>query len=230
MDDLSRFETHKRLGTWHFDLNSTKQDYTTVYNFDRRAGYWEYGIEEVLEEGKRQRIDNKLLSGGDYFKKIEKSDDVYDICSKSIYVDQIKTGAPLIDNWHDLIQIDENFVFWELAEFFDLDCMDAKIAVQHPMDATYRHIDHDHQHISKHKPGKRDYQSIEECFKSKGEWDKYIIFLNELKPGQVFYWGNSIVKPKCGDTITWDHGVPHWTVNFSDEPRYTLMVHGKRKD
>ena len=216
MEDISRFEMHKDLKTWHFDLNSTKQDYEIAYHIDRPDEWWEKALDEAINKS-----EHLVLNNGFFSTKEEK-----DPAINSLIVDVKKSKAPEHDIWFMRGKITQDYMFYELMPD-NLKFSDMRLATQFPMDMTYRHIDHEHQQVVSNKVGEDKYEDVENAFKSRGDWKKYIILVEDLKPGQVFYWGNSIVKAKRGDVIVWDYGVPHWTVNFSPFSRYSLMVTGK---
>jgi hypothetical protein len=215
MEDISRFEMHKDLKTWHFDLNSTKQDYEIAYHIDNPDEWWEKALEEVTRKADQSVLNNGFFSG-----KKET-----DPAVNSLLVDVKNSQAPEKDIWFMRGKISKDFMFYELMPD-NLEHADMRLATQLPMDMTYRHIDHEHQQISSNRE-EFEMEELKEIFGSRGKWRKYIILVEDLKAGQVFYWGNSIVKAKRGDVIVWDYGVPHWTVNFSSFTRHSLMITGK---
>lgn len=222
-DDISRFEMHQKLGTWHFNLNRTELDYEIVKHIDKPDNFWTSAIDEILEN------ESTSLNNGFFLKNEIQISDASDQAIKSFQNDVKNMNSPLSDNWFDRRKITSKNIFFELTKEFDLDFIDMRLATQHPMDMTYRHIDHEHQQFVSNKEGEDKFETVEDCFKSRGDWRKYIILVHDLYPGQVFYWGNSIINAKKGDVIAWDYGVPHWTVNFSNLSRHSLMITGKKK-
>ena len=223
MEDISRFKMHKKLKTWHFDLNREDLDYEIAMHIDKPDAFWENSIEEIIAE------DGSSLTNGFFLKNEIPANNANDQALKSLQNDVRDMNAPSDDNWFERRKITEGKMFWELTEFFDLDHLDMRLATQNPMDMTYRHIDHEHQQVISSKEGQTEFNNVEDCFKSRGEWTKYIIIVRDLLPGQVFYWGNSIVDVKRGDVIAWDYATPHWTVNFSNYVRHTINVTGKKR-
>lgn len=262
---LSRFEVHKKLKKWHFDLDSTKQDYHIVQHIDRPAEFWQSGIDELIkvdplkidnewfvkpEKGNPDWINREDYTGNDkdmdaeyelYLAKFKSStkrispEDADHLLVKyqavqSLHNDVRLAGAPKGDNWFDRRSISHDNILSELLHEIDLNDIDIRFATQNPMDMTYRHIDHEHSQVApKTRLTEDNPQSLEEVFSSRGKWVKYIILLHDLLPGQVLYWGNSVVKAKQGDVFGWDYGVPHWTVNFSNYPRHVALITGKTR-
>ena len=226
-ESLSRFEVHKKLKNWHFDPDSTKQDYYIVKHINRPAEFWQSGIDELLT------VDPLKLGNGWFSKPtqddaVEKDSKYYAI--QSLHNDVRLAGAPKGDNWFDRRALSRDNILSELIDEIDLDAIDLRFGTQNPMDMTYRHIDHEHSQVApKTRLTEDTPQSLEEVFTSRGNWVKYIVLLHDLFPGQVMYWGNSVIKAKQGDVIAWDYGVPHWTVNFSNYPRHVGLITGKKR-
>ena len=259
---LSRFEVHKKLKKWHFDLDSTKQDYHIVQHIDRPAEFWQSGIDELIkvdpmkmdngwfidpgkererifaknvdDEAKKGEYELYLLRNKSSTKRISPEDADHLLVKyqavQSLHNDVRLAGAPKGDNWFDRRDLSKDNVLSELGDDIDLEDMHIRFATQNPMDMTYRHIDHEHSQVAPETRLTEDNpQSLEEVFSSRGKWVKYIILLHDLLPGQVLYWGNSVVKAKQGDMFGWDYGVPHWTVNFSNYPRHVALITGKTR-
>jgi hypothetical protein len=61
---------------------------------------------------------------------------------------------------------------------------------------------------------------------------RYLIFLEDQQPGQVFQVNDDFIKWKKGDVLTWNHPaiVPHGTANFGFHPRPIVVITGFRAD
>lgn len=224
MEDISRFEMHKKLGTWHFDVNRKKSDYVIVDHIDKPEDFWNRGMDEVLNQGAT------TLDNGFFTKNEVIVDSANKSAIKSFQNDVNKMQAPKDDRWFERRSITKDMIFGQLFDYFwFLDHVDMRVATQKPMDMTYRHIDHEHQQFISTGEGVDEYVDVENVFKSRGKWRKYIVLIHDLKPGQVFYWGNSVVKAGRGDVISWEYACPHWTANFSNEDRHSFMITGKEK-
>jgi len=224
MEDISRFKLHKKLGTWHFNPNRKESDYAIVDHIDKPEDFWNRGMDEVLNK------EASILTNGFWTKDEVIVDSATKSAIKSLQNDVISMQAPKDDCWFERRSITKDMIFGELYDYFwYLDHVDMRVATQKPMDMTYRHIDHEHQQILSSGEGEDEQDDVENIFKSRGKWRKYIVLIHDLKPGQVFYWGNSVVEAVRGDVFSWDYACPHWAANFSDETRHSFMITGKEK-
>ena len=202
---LSRFEVHKKLKKWHFDLDSTKQDYHIVQHIDRPAEFWQSGIDELI------KVDPMKMDNGWFIDPGKERERIF---AKNVD-DEAKKGE---------------YELYLLRNKSSTKRISPEDADHLLVNMTYRHIDHEHSQVAPETRLTEDNpQSLEEVFSSRGKWVKYIILLHDLLPGQVLYWGNSVVKAKQGDMFGWDYGVPHWTVNFSNYPRHVALITGKTR-
>ena len=108
----------------------------------------------------------------------------------------------------------------QVKEYFGLDFIYCAVNNLKPGMLTAVHFDLNRSALLKYTP--EQYQK-----KIKAE-DKhrYIVFLEDQKPGQHFEVGNEYVKWKAGDIISFPWYMPHSTANCGEVDRYFLNVAG----
>jgi len=93
-------------------------------------------------------------------------------------------------------------------------------ALQAPGQICTNHIDHHY----------TDYDTRKDRFTDPG-YVKVIVFLSDWQPGQYFVFGNSLVdKWQKGQALVFPWGIPHWTYNFTNKNRITMMVKVNRHE
>lgn len=126
--------------------------------------------------------------------------------------------------WHQTVRTEKipGLLPWfkqAMEEFGYLDnhdLLDWRILVQWPGQITYKHIDHVFV----------DYDKRPDRFERPPTvGNKYYTFLTPSHPGDYLQWGNELITQwKAGDSFTWNWGLPHFTANFSDQPRVAMMA------
>jgi len=220
MDSISRIEMHEKLGTWHFDYNSTEQDYEVFGKVNAPDDWWDAALQDALSKAD--------FFPADYASMIPIIDDedesLGNLSKMSLIHDLRQINAKPDDLWWERFTINDTFMFWKLGEVLKLKEFEVRMTQQQPQDGVYLHIDHPRNQIYS-KPN-TDYTDIEDAFSDKN-YKKFIIPVHDFKPEHVMIWGNSPVQPlKRGEIFSWKAGVPHFTTNFDTGYRYAVMVHG----
>jgi hypothetical protein len=106
-----------------------------------------------------------------------------------------------------------------LQNIFLIDQIEIKIHIQKPGQLFPLHYDR-----IKHKDHGVDRSKEENIL-------RYMVFLKDQMPGQVFLLGEEFVKWRAGDVISWNQtNHPHGSANFGYYDRPALVVTGKKID
>jgi hypothetical protein len=61
------------------------------------------------------------------------------------------------------------------------------------------------------------------------KYNRYIVFLDDWKYGQMYQFGETFIKWKAGDVYTWPlRDMPHGTANVGYDPRFLLIITAMR--
>lgn len=81
-------------------------------------------------------------------------------------------------------------------------------------------------HFDRHRWGRFTVTESNQAYDP--NYNLYLIFFDDWKPGQCFQMGDQFIRWKAGDVYSWNHvNTPHGSCNFGFEDRYTLLVNGK---
>lgn len=93
--------------------------------------------------------------------------------------------------------------------------MSVRINLQHPGHIFPLHLD---------RPRHVDYDNVVEHIGQTPSHRRFLIFMDDWQPGQVFQMDHDFIKWQSGDVYTWDvRNTMHGSANFGYEPRWMLM-------
>lgn len=93
--------------------------------------------------------------------------------------------------------------------------MSVRINLQHPGYIFPLHLD---------RPRHVDYDTTVEHISQPPSHRRFLIFMDDWQPGQVFQMDYDFIKWQAGDVYTWDvRNTMHGSANFGYEPRWMLM-------
>ena len=222
---LSRIKKHIELGTWHNKYDKTIIDAEILGRITASDEFWDDAINEVINEVPAGITDLNAIATGSISDEDDSSPD--NLGKRSLVNDFNLMNVPDKDVWFERRVFDSSYKLYDVVKLLKLKNEVARLAVQHPLDGASLHIDHEHQQcyeVDSSNPNK----TIKDVFVNKDKWKKFIIVLKDFEPGVVLICGNTVVTQlKRGDLISIPNNVPHWSSNFSDKKRYTIMITGQ---
>lgn len=91
-----------------------------------------------------------------------------------------------------------------------------KMHVQHPGQMFPLHLD---------RPQHSDFQVSIESFSQSPSHQRYLIFMDDQQPGQLFQMDYDLLRWRSGDVFTWDaRNTMHGSANVGYWSRYMLMI------
>lgn len=237
---LSRIKKHIELGTWHNKYDKTIIDVDILGHITASDEFWDDGIDEVINGVPARTTDLNFITASSVPEEDDSSS--YNLGKRSLVNDLNLMNVPNKDAWFDRRVFNSSYKLYDVVNLLKLENEDARLAVQHPLDGASLHIDHEHQqcfepehaddrgHLFNKTIKDADEVSRDtwDVFVNKDRMKKFIIALKDFEPGAVLICGNTVVPQlKRGDLISIPNNVPHWSSNFSDKKRYTIMITGQ---
>ena len=222
LDEIpGRLDIHKKLGTYHFDKTSDIVDFEYFGRIDMPPEWWDGELSKIIDNNAPVPITpGELKDGASYFN---------DIGQASLLAEQIRSDHLSTDVWFDRYIIDNSSQLINVNNFLRIRDPAIRIARQQPLQSVALHIDHEHNQIFYNENQQKSYSmNIEESCGDRGAAKKFLIAMHDLDPETLMFWGNSVIPQlKQGDVFSWKYAIPHWTVNFSNNPRYMIGVTGQ---
>jgi len=223
---LSRIKKHIELGTWHNKYDKTIMDIEILGHITASDEFWDDAINEVINGVPAGITDLNAIAHGSI--PDEDNSSIDNLGKRSLVNDFNLMNVPTKDAWFERRVFDSSYKLYNVVNLLKLKNETVRLAVQHPLDGAPLHIDHEHQQCYHDVDNSNSNKTIKDVFVNKDKWKKFIIALKDFEPGVVLIWGNTVVPQlKRGDIISFPYYVPHWTSNFSDKKRYTLIITGQ---
>lgn len=213
---------HRDLGHWHFKSYSNTPDFAWLprtISLDHCNKLIEWATPKLVEMkpfSPQVYLKNKFTSE----EQKQDNNDIYDSLDGKV-IDYTKgwfgTIYPEIvdQGWiNDIVEHDLGIkVYGAVTTDYRPSDAAVRFAIQSPGGMTLTHIDHFY-----------DYSNRADRYADPGE-RKAIVFLSDRQSGQYFAMGNNFINDwKAGQSLTWDWGVPHYTINTSNQFRFNLMI------
>lgn len=232
-----REQAHKDRGHWHFDWSKQTMDVDWIDNTIRldiceqicniaktiiEENYYWYQHPKLLAQNPMwaRRCNLDYASGFEHPEFIaSQEDNIEPFLGKPIDLHREFLISINPKDFPELLQVVEKIP--ETSDFIDLgDSLDTRVLVQMPGQMTLNHID----------PAHIDYDKRQDRFEEPKIGDKYWCALSPRVRGQYIQWGNTLITDwSPGRTFKWDWGIPHWTANYSTEPRISMTVRLRNK-